>query len=288
MPRNKSIRDAYDRNAGRYEQHAALENEVCIRLLDRVAFKRSEPGIVLDLGCGTGTGAAGLKKKFPKAQVIGLDFSTGMLFEAVRKSRLTRPIRFINADVTALPLAQGSVDMVFSNLAIMWLEETKTLFAEIRRVLKPGGMLLFSTLGPGSLEQLGKTISLCLEDQRLPRLPDLLEVGDALTAAGFQAPVMDVDQLTLHYPGLGAMFEEFEVTGTSLLLEKWLEVKNKLQPLESNWATVESGQRYPIGFEIIYGIAFGPPEGQPRRTENGEIATFSVDSLLKSRSMVYD
>lgn len=288
MSRQETLQATFDRNARRYEQHAALENEVCGRLLERVAFGREEPGVVLELGCGAGGGAASLKKSLRKSQVIALDLSAGMLALAGRKSRLTRPIRLINGDMNALPLAQHSVDLVFSNLAMPWLEGFGALFDEVRRVLKPGGMFLFSTFGPASFGQLNSAASKAVENFDMPGFPDLLEVGDALTAAGFMEPVMDVDFITLHYPGIGAMADELEATGSSLLFPRWPELRASLGEFEAAWQTMKGGQRYPLGFEVIYGAAFGPPEGQPRRTESGEIATFSVDSLVKSRSLGYD
>ncbi len=276
MPRSDSISGEYDRIADRYERYAALEQEVCNRLLDRITFARREPEVVVDLGCGTDTGAAALKKAFRKAQVVGLDLSAGMLAQARRKSRLTRPIRLVNAGMDALPLAGRSADLVFSNLAVPWLDGIERLLGEVRRVLKPGGMFLFSMYGAGSLEQLRGHLAL------EPLFPDLLQVGDALTAAGFMEPVIDVDLITLHYPSLEALADELEGTGTALLVENWARLRDEADELAAGWPTMEDGKRYPLGFEIVYGVAFGPADGQPIRTPQGETATFPVDSLLKS------
>lgn len=287
MSQLEAIRAEYDRNAGRYEKHAALESEVGKRLLERVAFGRGEPGVVLDLGCGTGTAAAELKKTLRKSRVIGLDVSGGMLSEAGGKSRLTRPVRWVRGDMNSLPLAQYSVDLVISNLAMPWLEGFGKLFDEVRRVLKPDGMFLFSTIGPASFSQIYEAMSQTADDFERPGFPDLLEVGDALTAAGFMEPVMDVDFLTLHYPGIAALAEELEATGASLLFPHWSRLKQRMRQAEEAWSTLEE-DRYPLAYEVIYGAAFGPPEGQPRRTKDGEIATFSVDRLVKSRNLGYD
>ena len=288
MARTESIRESYDRNASRYNEYAVLEQEVCRRLLDRVGFCRETPVVVLDLGCGTGVGAAELKKTFRKAQVIGVDLSMGMLSEAGRQSRLRRPFKRVNADMGSLPFSHHSVDLVFSNLAIPWLNDPKPFFEEVRRVLKPDGMFLFSMFGPGSLNQLSEASVRCTGDVAANTFPDLLEVGDALTAAGFREPVMDIDLVTLHYPDLDALAVELEITGSALLLENWSRMKEDLEILAANWNTMDDGKRFPLGFEITYGTAYGSPEGQPRRTVDGEIATFSVDSLLKSQKLGYD
>ena len=284
----EDIQATYDGIAPTYEKYAALESEVGRRLLERVKFGRADPGVVLDLGCGSGLCAADLKKDLRKVNVIGLDASGGMLAEARRKSTLTRPLRWINADMTALPVARHSIDLAVSNLSIPQLDGFGELFDEVRRVLKPDGMFLFSTLGPASFAQVyGAMDGL---DQPFDRasLPDVLVAGDALTAAGFREPVMDVDFLTVHYPAVSALFRELEMTGASLLFPDWSSVREKLAELESSWTTLEGGGRYPLDYEVIYGAAFGPPEGQPRRTKDGEIATFSVDSLVKTRNLGYD
>ena len=286
MSRNEAVREAYDRNAASYDRHAALEAEVCNRLLDRVAFRRAEPGVVGDLGCGTGLALGALKKTFGKAQVIGLDLSPPMLNLARRQSRLTRPVRLVEADMAALPLASRSVDLVFSNLALPWLERWDRVFEDVARVLKPGGMFLFSMYGATSLPQMAVAIERAVPGVPLPAFPDILVVGDALTAAGFQEPVLDVDLLTLDYPALDALALELEMTGTSLLIEAWPQVRAELASLAGHWNREATSDRFPLSYEIVYGAAFGAPEGQPRRTDEGEVATFSVDSLLKARNLL--
>ncbi|MBT8057826.1 MAG: methyltransferase domain-containing protein [Gammaproteobacteria bacterium] len=279
------IRMASDRIADRYDRHAALEQEVGRRLFDRIAFQRDEPEAIVDLGCGTGAGAAALKKAFRKSQVAALDLSAGMLARTAKRSRLTRPIRPIQANAMALPFRRHSVDLVVSNLAVPWFSDPSRFLGQVLRVLRPGGMLLFSTYGPESLEQLHQAITAAGMDCAVPGFTDILEIGDALTAAGFREPVMDVDRITLDYPSLSALAEELDATGTSLLIEGWPRCRKQLESLERHWPAKDAGGRVPLSFEILYGAAFGPPEGQPMRTDRGEIATFSVDSLLKSRTM---
>ena len=177
---------------------------------------------------------------------------------------------------------------MLSNLALPLLEGFGELFDQVRRVLKPDGMFLFSTLGPASFSQVYEAAG-CLEQPFDPAvLPDLLEVGDALTAAGFQEPVMDVDFLTVHNPGIPQLLSELEATGAFLMFPHWDSMSQHRAELHSYWPELEGGGRYPLTYEVIYGVAFGPPEGQPRRTKDGEIATFSVDALVKSRNLGYD
>lgn len=285
MSRRNEISKASDRNAGRYDRHAALEQEIGRRLLDRVTFQRAEPAVIVDVGCGTGIAAAALKKTFRKARVVALDLSAGMLAAATGQSRLTRPIRLLQADATALPFRRHSVDLVVSNLVLPWITDPGRLLGQVRRVLKPGGMVLFSTYGPESLEELHLAVTQSGLDCTVPGFSDLLDIGDALSGAGFREPVMDVDRITLDYPSVDEMANELEATGTSLLIDGWAACRKNTEPLSDHWPASGKPGRYALTFEILYGAAFGPPEGQPRRTAQGEEASFSVDSLLKSRRM---
>ena len=133
------------------------------------------------------------------------------------------------------------------------------------------------------MNQLSRTLQAIDSTVELPAFPDLLELGDALVAAGFREPVMDTDRITLTYSSPEALCADLEGTGTSLLFPDWTERTRPDGELAQSLAPMKFNNRYPLTFEIVYGIAFGPGEGQPRCTAEGEEATFSVDSLLKSR-----
>jgi len=285
LPDPRSFRETFDRVAGRYDEHAALEQEVCRRLLERCEFQGQPPRRILDLGCGTGQASDALKRKFRHSQVLGLDFSLAMLGMLQRRSTWLRPLRPVCGEISMLPFAQGSMDLVFSSLAHLWVVDSATLFDELRRVLRPDGLLLFATLGPGSLAELGSAWSAVDDSVTALRLPDLLEIGDALMAAGFREPVMDSERITLHYPSLDALAQELESTGASLLLDGWERWRGERRSLENALSSQLFDGRYPATYEVVYGRALAPPEGQPRKTRDGDVATFSVDSLLKSRPM---
>jgi len=279
----QTIRDTFERIAGQYERHAALENEVCTRLLERTSFNRREPLRILDLGCGPGIGSAQLKKAFRKAQVVSMDTSQAMLSQVRSRSSMLRPLRAVCGDIGALPFAISSVDMVFSNLASFWSPDPVAMFSEFRRVLRPDGMLLFSTFGPESMSELAEAWSQVDPSVRVPVFPDLLDTGDALVAAGFREPVMDREKISLSYPQLDALFNELEATGTALLIEGWERTKEAVAPLKKAYEPLMQDGRYPLSFEVVYGVAFGPQDGQPMKTPEGDVVTFSVDSLRRSR-----
>ena len=279
MSNLQHIHDTFERIADRYDHHAALEQEVCRRLLERTAFNRRAPMQIFDLGCGTGAGSAELKRTFRKAQVVGLDTSVAMLSRLRRRSNILRPLRPVCADISVLPFAARTADLVFSNLASIWCPDPMAMFSEFRRILRPDGMLLFSTLGPGTFRELTDARITVDPATAAPEFPDLLEIGDALMAAGFREPVMDTERIVLSYSVMDQLMDELEATGSSLLLEGWSRAETVTRPLETAYRQHTEGGKYPVSYEVIYGVAYGPADGQPVKTRDGDVATFSVDAL---------
>jgi malonyl-CoA O-methyltransferase len=140
-------------------------------------------------------------------------------------------------------------------------------------------MLLFSTLGPATLRELREASARLADGRHIPEFPDLMEVGDGLVAGGFREPVMDMEIITVQYPSLAALMLELDSTGMSLLVPGWKFL------LESAFSPGPPGGSCSVTYEIVYGTAYGPGEGQPVRTPDGDTATFSVESLLRSRRM---
>ncbi len=277
-----TVRQTFDRVASIYNQHAALEQEVASRLLERLEFTRFTPHRILDLGCGTGQASAGLNKKFREAQLIGLDSSQAMLMQMQLRSAVLRRTRTVCADMAALPLADQSVDLLFSNLAMQLCPDPLAVFAEMRRVLAPGGMLVFSSFGPESFGELRAAWAELDETTQFMGFVDILPLGDALMAAGFNQPVMDSERITVSYPDIDSLVRELDATGTFSLLLGTDKIAAAREHLTEAYKPFMIESRFPVSYEIIYGTAFGPDEGQPRKTPQGDVVTFSVESLRKS------
>jgi malonyl-CoA O-methyltransferase len=278
LPERDEVRAVFDRVAVRYDRHAALEKEVGSRLLERLEFQRLVPQRIIDLGSGTGYSASALKRQYRKAEVIGLDASLDMSRQLRRESGFFRPLQPVCADLAQLPFAERCADLLFSNLALQWCADFHALTAGFRRVLRTGGLLLFSTLGPGSLQEFRSIRPL------VRPFVDLHDIGDALLAAGFAEPVMDSEIITTQYQDFEHLLADLEWTGAGTHIANWPEWTAPASPLADAYEAYRQQGRLPVTWEIVYGAAFGPPEGQPIKTRDGDLAAFSVDSLRGSRA----
>jgi len=280
---HRAVRQGFERAAPDYDAYAVLQHEVESRLLERLEFLRSEPLRVLDAGCGTGIACAQLAGRFPQADIVGLDWSAGMLGQLRRRGAGTLAVC---ADMHQLPLASASMDLVFSNLAVQWSDHLQELLLGFRRVLKPGGMLLFSTFGPDTLQELRSAWATVDGYAHVNRFPDMHDIGDGLVAAGFNEPVMDVDRLTLEYRDVTSLMRELKLIGARNAAtdrRPGLTGKRAFAQVLEAYEQFRRGDVYPATYEIVYGAAFGPREGQPLRSEQGEEATFSVEALKSAR-----
>ncbi|MGH8254374.1 MAG: methyltransferase domain-containing protein [Steroidobacteraceae bacterium] len=171
-------------------------------LLERLQYFKLEPRDIVDLGCGSGESAAALRRRFPRARVIAVDIDFALTQQARRAQRFWRRFDCVCADARALPFAAQSVDLVFSNLVLPHCDDPARLFGEVQRTLRPNGLLLFATLGPGSA----------------PQLPDMPQLGAALGAAGLAEPVMDREQLAHREFIFGAAFAGRRAAGAEAVV----------------------------------------------------------------------
>ncbi|HXH03797.1 MAG TPA: malonyl-ACP O-methyltransferase BioC, partial [Candidatus Competibacteraceae bacterium] len=205
----------FERAARGYDTAAVLDREVAARMLERLELVKQVPATVLDVGCGTGEATQALAKRYPKARVIGLDRSLGMLAVARRRGTWWRRLPLVCGDAERLPLADASIDLLFSNLLLHWCNEPERVFAEFRRVLRPGGLLMFSTFGPDTLTELRQSWVAADGGRHVHvhRFIDMHDLGDALLRAHLADPVMDAERITLTYAGLDGLFADLRALG---------------------------------------------------------------------------
>jgi malonyl-CoA O-methyltransferase len=282
----KAVRRSFERAAPSYDRHAVLQREVESRLLERIEFQRVEPQSILDLGCGTGSASRQLATRYRQAVVLALDWATAMLAKSGNApgtvSGQESGPHPVCADMHAIPLASRSVDLVFSNLALQWSYDLPAVFSEFRRIMRADSMLIFSCYGPDTLFELKQSWREVDDFQHVNDHPDMHDIGDELMAAGFREPVMDAEHLTVDHPDLMSLMHDLKGTGERNAASHrftGLTGKGRLNRLSKAYEQYRRNDRYPASYEVIYGAAYAPAEGQPVKTPDGDVATFSVDAL---------
>lgn len=251
------MRQSFHRAAKQYDAAAILQRQVREEMFSRLDVVKLEPGVILDAGCGTGHGLSALLKRFKKAQGIALDIAEGML----SRSKALYPWyrfwqaspRFVCADIEAMPIATASVDMVWSNLAVQWCNDMDAVLREFRRVLKPEGLLMFATLGPDTLKELRAASG--NDHTHVSRFIDMHDIGDALTRAGFSAPVLDVMHYTLTYDTVESVMRDLKAIGAhnaTVGRAKGLSGKRFLQNLRQGYEVFRRDGKLPATYEVVF------------------------------------
>ncbi|HRG15175.1 MAG TPA: malonyl-ACP O-methyltransferase BioC [Pseudomonadota bacterium] len=284
------VRRAFSRAAPAYDAIATLQHQVEAQLLDRLDLIKEAPLRILDVGAGPGRASAAMRKRFPKAEVVALDLALPMLREAKSRAGWWKPFRRVCGDARALPIADASVDLLFSSLCLQWCEDLEAVFDEFRRVLRPGGWLLFTTFGPDTLTELRQSWAAVDDHPHVNVFIDMHDVGDRLLAAGFRDPMLDVDQYDLRYSDPKILMRELKGIGAGNAdagRARGLTGRRKLATLLAAYEGFRGADgRYPASYEVVYAQARAPDGMQPRRRGGTDIAAVSVDSLraqLKAR-----
>lgn len=228
----RSQQQQFDRRAAHINDVDFLLREAESRLCERLACVRLDPAHVLDAGCGTGRSTLAVARRFPQAEVLAVDLSSGMLAQARRAwrhpdepwwSRLfsgqKKPV-WLQADMAALPLAASSLDAVISNLALAHCSDPGAVFGEWARVLQVGGLLMASTLGPDTLREVRIACAQAGHPTAVMEFADMHDLGDLLLASGFVDPVVDMERITLSYRDVDTLLRELRAAAVNARIDR--------------------------------------------------------------------
>lgn len=257
------IARSFSMAAKTYDQHAFLQQEIGNRLLGRLDLIKEKPQTILDVGAGTGFLTRALQLKLPNSQVFGIDIALGMTHFAKSKQSWhfwkNNP-HYLCADAENLPFANASMDLIFSNFTLQWCTDINRVFAEFKRILKPDGMIFFSTLGPQTLYELKKSFAAADNKTHVNEFIDMHDIGDSLLNARFGDPVIDMEMITISYANVKMLLQDLKGTGAHNLNQQrpagCLPKQHYLRMLEAYDSYKLPNGRFPASYEIIYGHAF--------------------------------
>jgi malonyl-CoA O-methyltransferase len=215
-PRGVRVRDVrrrFDRAAAAFDAGDFVHRHAAEGLFERMSPMLVNVKTTLDAGAATGGASRELARRYRGSHVVRLDHSLEMLKQAKKsRSRFSR-MSELQADALALPLRPGSVDLVFANMLLPWVDDLGQLFSGINRVLRKDGLFVFSALGPDSLHELRQAWAKVDPGEHVNTFMDMHDVGDRLLKAGMREPVLDVDYLSVTYPNADALIADLTLAG---------------------------------------------------------------------------
>ena len=269
------VRRSFEAAAAGYDAAAVLQREICQRMSGRLEYIKLDPQTILDAGSGTGNAIPGLAERFPRARVVALDLALSMVRRAQARQSWWRSmlgrggVSAVCGDIESLPLAAAGVELVWSNLALQWVNEPARVFGEFHRALRPGGLLMFSTFGPDTLKELRAAYAGTDGRTHVHRFIDMHDLGDMLVNAGFADPVMDMEYVTLTYVTVRDLMRDLKTIGAVNAARDrpaGLSGKALLAAVERHYETQRREGKLPATFEVVYGHAW---KAQPRKTADG-------------------
>lgn len=262
-PDKRLIGRSFGAAAARYDGLADLQRTVGEKLLARLSSVNLAPARIADVGAGTGYLGTRLIQLYPKADLLALDIAEGMLRFARSRCGNSGAVRFVCGDAEAMPFRDRSIDLVFSNLTIQWCSGFNTVFREIRRILRPDGVTLFSTFGAETLKELRSAWASVDDYSHVNCFGGSSAVMSALQEAGFTEIEVGIETHRLTYASVYNLMRELKGLGAhnvTLGRPRHLTGKGTLQRMVAAYERQAGGDGIPASFEVIYGFARGPVE----------------------------
>ena len=264
----KQLRAAFERASASYDQAAVLQREISNRMLARLEYIKYRPDVIIDAGSGTGYGSQQLAKRYPASHLIAVDIAWAMLSHArpnttwwQRLLPLQQRADYVCADIEQIPFKNESAGMIWSNLALQWCNDLEHTFAEMHRILRTDGLLMFSTFGPDTLKELRQSFAQADNFSHVNRFIDMHDIGDLLVHNGFSTPVMDMEYITLTYSDVIGVMRDLKAIGAHNVLQgrqQGLMGKNKWQQAIAAYEKLRRDGKLPATFEVVYGHAWKP------------------------------
>lgn len=256
----RALTRSFDRAGAHYDQAARLQRQVRIELLERLQYFALTPRWILDLGAGTCQAAPALQQRFKSARVLSVDIAAGMLRSAPRRRWPRRRWLRVCADANALPLPDHSIELVFSNLMLQWCDRPQLVFSEVARVLKPGGLFVFTSFGPDTLRELRSAWEAADRGPHVSLFADMPLLGEAMMHAGLVEPVMDIEQHRLYYPEVKSLMYELKRIGARNAASqraRGLTGRARMHNMIAAYEQQRAPPGLPASYEVIFGAAFG-------------------------------
>ncbi len=268
----RTVIAGFNKAARSYSHAAVWQREIADRLMDRLEWVRLEPQVIIDIGARTGYTTQLLTQRYPRAQIIATDWAENLLQQVIPSEP---NVLRICAEPEKLPIPSQSVDLIIANLVWHWVDERAQCLQEWRRLLKPGGLVLFTTCGPDTLYELRASFAAVDTQAHVHLFLDMHDIGDALMAAQFVDPVMQAEHIHFTYSSLAGLWRDLRQSGVANALDtrrRSLTGKTRWQLMLAEYEKFFSPEHgWPATMEVIYGLGWaGEPPGSSQ-DDRGEV-----------------
>ena len=278
LPDRGAALKRFRRASATFDNVDAVHSEARTRILARLPFFKLAPRRILDLGAATGKASLELAAVFPDARVLAVDLCWHMAARARARCRHLDRTAAITADAERIPVRDGSIDLVFANLLLPWCDP-REVFHEAARVLREGGLLLFTSVGPDTLREVRLAWSEVDDALHVHGFTDMHDLGDMANQAGLAEPVLDVDRLTVTYADLDSLVAELRACGATNVghgRRAQLTGRSRWRAFSERMASQRTAAGLSISVELIFGQAWGAGR---RAARSGDPVSISVDEL---------
>lgn len=245
-PSKHQVRRAFGRAAQTYDAAAEVQRHACEVLADALPAGLT-PARILDAGCGTAYGLQILGAKFPTAFGIGVDLAEAML-------RQTQPLPGAAGDLEALPIRSKTIDLYWSSLCVQWCDLSAVLH-EAARVLRPGGTLALTTLGPDTFWELRNAFAASDRYQHTLGFIPAEAIPARAAVEGFAEIALQRERVVTHHADLRRLLATVKAIGANQVgpgRRTGLMTKGALQKAEATYETLRTPAGLPLTYDLIY------------------------------------
>ncbi len=284
LPERRAALRRFRRASATFDGADAVHMEARARMLSRLPLFKLNPRRVLDLGAATGKASVDLAAMYPDAQILSTDLCLQMAERAQVRCKHLERIAVINGDAEKLPFADAGIDLIFTNLLLPWCDP-REVFAEAARVLSDGGLLLFTSVGPNTLQEIRWAWSEVDDAVHVHGFADMHDLGDMANRAGLTEPVMDVDRLQVTYADLDGLVADLRACGATNVgygRRTGLTGRARWQAFCNRFESQRTADRLSVSVELIFGQAWGSVSSRRRSPTGGTgPVSISVEELTR-------
>lgn len=253
LPDKRQVAASFSRAAASYDAVAELQRTVGSALIERLPTDL-QPSRWLDLGAGTGYFSRVLASRFSASEGVALDIAEGMLRHARPQGGAAA---FIAGDAECLPLREASFELIFSSLALQWCDDFPAVLSEAKRVLRPGGVLAFTSLCSGTLQELRDSWQTVDGFAHVNRFRSIEAYQQLCAASGLQLDRLDVEPSVLHFAELRQLTHELKALGAHNLnpgRPGGLTGRARVRALIDAYEQFRTPSGLPATYQVVYGV----------------------------------